>query len=251
MLLFNVAMKQSSAALLSLLLTGVAGFYCAGAWAQDAMSQVPEGGNELRTCEEIMGNASLEGTATCVFENGDRYEGEFQSGQLSGAGRYVYAAGGVYEGTMKSGQFEGEGIFVSAAGDRYEGGFQAGRFHGRGVYVTAGGDRYEGQFQNNTFHGTGTYTYADGRQLTGQWENGQLQQAATPEPDPQPTTQTIPDREPSSDGRESNPPVPTEAEEVGRPTGEPTGEPARDQTAAEVPASSAIPSETAPDSRKN
>ena len=80
------------------------------------------------------GNA-LHGEGVMEFGSGDRYEGQFEDGQLGPNGQYFSAEGWTYSGQWRDGQMSGAGIRVDATqGSTYEGGFADGTRDGDGIF---------------------------------------------------------------------------------------------------------------------
>lgn len=134
-----------------------------------------------------------EGYGIYVFENGDRFEGDYKNGQRI-RGRYVWHDGSYYDGEWKDGKSNGEGRQVFADGTRFEGSFANDKFHGKGVLTQddgtvivgtwnmgvltgtaivnyASGDRYIGEFVDNKRNGPGITYYLKGGELRGEWRN--------------------------------------------------------------------------------
>ena len=61
------------------------------------------------------------GPGVYLWENGDKFEGEFVNGQPEGKGSYNFIEGDKYVGQFKDGFFHGEGILYYAEGDSWEG----------------------------------------------------------------------------------------------------------------------------------
>ena len=141
----------------------------------------------------IKGNC-FNGYGTFVFNNGDRYVGDFVGGKpegkgilylangnkyighwaasfREGEGRYVFAEGHEYRGQFSRNQFSGQGVMNYANGDRYDGLWKNDRPNGQGIYYFSGGRRFEGEFVDGRFHGYGVMYYADGRRYAGHWHN--------------------------------------------------------------------------------
>lgn len=107
-----------------------------------------------------------------VYPNGDKYEGQWDTGVMNGKGKFVYADGKVYEGELKDGKKSGKGnllrvrigVFDYANGDKYDGDWLDEERSGNGInnnltplgiYYYKCGDRYEGQWKHNTKEGHG------------------------------------------------------------------------------------------------
>ena len=83
---------------------------------------------------------------SALFENGDKYTGNFQNGKANGYGLAVFSNGDTYAGAWRD--------WV---------------FHGQGSLKYANGDEYKGQFSDGFRHGEGTLFYANGDKLSGLW----------------------------------------------------------------------------------
>lgn len=90
-----------------------------------------------------------------IYDNSDRYVGEFKAGKRHGKGAYYYHDGSKYEGEYKNGKRAGKGTYTSVHGDKYFGEWKDGESHGEGVYQYVNGDRYEGEFRDDVPHGKG------------------------------------------------------------------------------------------------
>lgn len=114
----------------------------------------------------IEGNCHEE-VGTFVFENGDKYKGQWRKGLPEGYGVYQFANGDIYKGSWEAGAMEGRGTYTYANGDKYIGEWEAGKMNGRGhFYWDLPGDlmtnaKYEGFFKDGqpehmNFEPTGT-----------------------------------------------------------------------------------------------
>ena len=56
-----------------------------------------------------------------IYENGDKYEGDWKNGLKEGKGVYYYKNGNRYEGDYQNDKREGKGIKYYKNGDKYEG----------------------------------------------------------------------------------------------------------------------------------
>ena len=91
-----------------------------------------------------------------IYDNSDRYVGEFKAGKRHGKGAYYYHDGSKYEGEYRNGKRAGKGTYTSVHGDKYFGEWKDGESHGEGVYQYVNGDRFEGEFRDDVPHGKGT-----------------------------------------------------------------------------------------------
>jgi len=108
---------------------------------------------------------------TKVYENGDKYTGEFVNDLKYGKGVLFYSQNNNYinryEGDFKNDKKEGKGIFYLKNGDRYVGDFKDNKCEGKGVYYWRDGRRYEGDWKNNKKEGKGIYYWKNGDRYEG------------------------------------------------------------------------------------
>ncbi|XP_012728980.2 MORN repeat-containing protein 2 [Fundulus heteroclitus] len=114
----------------------------------------------------------IEVTVSCIFPNGDKYEGQCSrsaSGELvrSGIGKHTSASGIVYTGDWHEDKMLGRGTLQFPSGARYEGEFKDNMYHGSGTYIFPDGSVYRGQFRHDRLEGEGTFTDAQGLSWTG------------------------------------------------------------------------------------
>jgi hypothetical protein len=89
-----------------------------------SLSQVAvDGGGSAREWRELM------------WDNGDRYEGEWVGDLMHGRGSWVAANGERYEGEWRDGERHGRGLFTGLDGETYDGQWEDGVEHGRGLYA--------------------------------------------------------------------------------------------------------------------
>ena len=108
---------------------------------------------------------------TYLYENGDKYVGEFSDGMRNGNGTYTYANGNKYKGLWREDKKNGKGEFIFRNGNKYVGDFVAGKWTGNGTLTNYFGDEYIGEFKNGQRHGTGTVSSADGFTYKGAFAN--------------------------------------------------------------------------------
>ncbi len=136
-----------------------------------------------------------DGEGIFVFDNGQRYVGQFSNGRIEGQGALYYPNGNRYLGGFTAGRPHGEGVLIYPDGRRRDGiwsygelrdaddqpaeltsrgGGQAGCIsgdceNGRGTYLSVGGAIYVGEFSNGEIHGQGVCYYPDGSKYQGEW----------------------------------------------------------------------------------
>jgi hypothetical protein len=97
-----------------------------------------------------------------VYPNGNRYVGEFRSGQYDGQGALTFANGESYVGAFHNGAWSGQGVYTFANGERYVGPFVDGKWNGQGVYFYPNGERWVGTFRDGRRDGPGVLYDASG-----------------------------------------------------------------------------------------
>jgi hypothetical protein len=114
------------------------------------------------------------GKGRIIFNNGEKYEGDFRDGQPDGQGVYTQTNGAKYTGTLKKGKYNGTGAFVEANGSIAQGNFVENKLNGKGKFTNAAtGHILDGIFSNGIFV-KGLYTWPDGSYYDGQWENSKM-----------------------------------------------------------------------------
>ena len=118
---------------------------------------------------------------TYIWDNGDKYVGEWKDDKRHGQGINTWGEGpnkgDKYVGEWKDEKQNGQGTYTWANGDKYVGEYKGGKRHGQGTYTFPDGEKYVGEYKGGKRHGHGTYTYASGNKYIGEWkedlENGQ------------------------------------------------------------------------------
>lgn len=110
-----------------------------------------------------------------VYSSGVEFYGQFEDGvPVDGRGTMIFINGDRYDGEFKSGQRNGCGTFTFANGRQYQGQFKADQFDGVGIWDLETGERYVGQFRANKCEGWGTFIFSDGTSKSGTWKDGTL-----------------------------------------------------------------------------
>jgi hypothetical protein len=104
-----------------------------------------------------------DGVGEIVFNNGDRFSGEFKNGRIDGTGTWTSgSSGNTYKGNWRNGKRNGAGTYVWSHGaQHYVGEWADDKRQGQGTFTWANGDRFEGEFRNNQQY-TGKYYSANG-----------------------------------------------------------------------------------------
>ncbi len=92
------------------------------------------------------------GRGVYLYDNGNRYSGEFEDYKLNGTGTFEF----------NSGKWKG---------GKYTGQWKNNKMHGRGTFYYANGSTYAGEWENNKYNGRGTFTYPYGKEVTGRWRD--------------------------------------------------------------------------------
>jgi hypothetical protein len=137
------------------------------------------------------------GKGVMLFEDGSKYEGQWENGERAGQGTARFKDGGTYEGewsknllhgtgkyTAEEFEYEGEflkdmktghGVCTHVDGRICTGQFKEDEMHGEGVCKYGDGKRvYTGQFQNDNMHGQGCFLFSDGTKYEGEWADDNM-----------------------------------------------------------------------------
>ena len=110
------------------------------------------------------------GKMVVVFENGDKYDGEFVNNIKEGYGVMKYSNGEKYEGEFKNNVKEGYGIMIYNNGEKYQGEFKNDERDGYGIYYYLDGEIYKGDFKNGVKEGRGVFFYNNGEYYSGDFK---------------------------------------------------------------------------------
>ena len=119
-------------------------------------------------------NGSFQGEGTYTWADGRTYTGSFVNSLLEGYGTFTWTDGSTYTGEWVNGQQHGSGTMYHVDSGTYTGDFVEGQRMGEGTYTWTNGDSYTGEWVDGTRTGYGTYTWADGSTASGYWEAGEL-----------------------------------------------------------------------------
>ncbi len=133
----------------------------------------------------VKGNCT-NGEGIYMTNDGNKYIGKFENGQINGEGKWVSRHGDTYRGQFVNGRTEGKGKLTLSNGEYYIGDFINGKFHGKGKYAFKSGDDYIGQWKYGKMHGDGTYFFSNGTNKKGEYVDGKLI-LRHQEPEPQTT----------------------------------------------------------------
>ncbi|TGM46328.1 hypothetical protein [Leptospira vanthielii] len=107
-----------------------------------------------------------------IYDNGDRFDGEFFEDIKHGYGIYYYSNGDVFEGEYQFGYKEGPGVYRYANGDKYIGLYSKGKRQGLGKYLYCDGLILDGYWENNHLQGNAKIVNAKGSLvLEGTWKD--------------------------------------------------------------------------------
>ena len=145
-------------------------------------------------------NGVIQGNGVYVFDNGDKYEGQWKENLYHGYGVYECCSGDFkkYEGGWKNGKKDGYGVCYYWDGSRYVGDFRFGLASGKGKTYHSNGERhegiykdglpngkgkeyysndslkYDGEFKDGLFDGKGIYYFPNGKVYNGYFKNGEI-----------------------------------------------------------------------------
>lgn len=117
-------------------------------------------------------NGQMSGQGTYYWLSGGRLEGTWKSDKPI-KGIMYYNDGFKFEGEFNTDWTRKKGTLYWPDGQRYEGTFdESGLRSGQGIFYFSNGDYYEGEYSNDQPSGQGTYYWSDGSKFIGQWLNG-------------------------------------------------------------------------------
>ena len=107
------------------------------------------------------------GRGVQLYNNGDKYYGNFKKGKKDGVGVFFFKNGTKYLGEWKKNKMEGYGIYYFSTGAKYEGYFKANQRNGPGILTTKDGTIYKSIWKDGIISDYGKIFYSDGRKYDG------------------------------------------------------------------------------------
>jgi len=119
------------------------------------------------------------GKGTYIWENGDKYSGEFKDGERNGKGTFTDNVGNFYIGEWKDNKYHGNGHREASNGSTsYKGEFKNGKPDGQGTFTfhDEGNGKfvgYVGGHKEGMSHGIGMWVQKEGDYSKAYYENGE------------------------------------------------------------------------------
>jgi hypothetical protein len=117
----------------------------------------------------IQGNC-INGQGTYIWDNGDKYVGEWKNNKMNGQGTFTWASGDMYTGKYKDDKMNGNGTYTWDNGDKYVGEFKNDIQEGQGTLIWSNGNKYVGEFKNGFKNGRCVYSKTNGVIWNGEWK---------------------------------------------------------------------------------
>ena len=116
----------------------------------------------------------LTGFGIAVWDENERYEGEFKNSIKNGIGSYIWPDHSIYIGEFKENKISGIGKMNFANGNYYEGEFYDSFLNGWGRFTWDDGKIYEGNYENDKKNGFGMFIWSLKPlvAIIGFWEKG-------------------------------------------------------------------------------
>ena len=111
---------------------------------------------------QCKGNCS-DGYGTYVYDNGDRYTGNWSNGKLHGQGTYTFADGEKYVGEFSNSKRHGYGVYTWLDGSKYAGEW----VNGERVENSSSKNQSTNTYNNNQNNNTPTYNNTSGKSYLG------------------------------------------------------------------------------------
>ena len=112
------------------------------------------------------------GKGILIWNNGNRYYGDFKEGGRTGKGTLYFSDGAIYRGDFVEGRREGYGVYLSTDGTRSSGRFLNGRFHGEIIVDYPNGACATFEYDNGTKLSCKRFRASDASVFKGEFENG-------------------------------------------------------------------------------
>ena len=112
------------------------------------------------------------GPGEIIWENGDRYSGNFFNGNRDGEGTLWFADKSEYSGSWSCNLMHGRGTRRFSNGDVYTGEYKDGKRCGFGKLFFKSGALYVGNWKDDLVHGKGKYFFTNGKCFEGTFRDG-------------------------------------------------------------------------------
>ena len=103
------------------------------------------------------------GRGVLLYNNGDKYFGNFKQGKKDGIGVMFFKNGSKYLGQWEKNKMEGYGIYHYPTGAKYEGYFKGNKRNGVGILITKKGTQYKTVWKEGNINNYGQIIYDDGK----------------------------------------------------------------------------------------
>ena len=103
------------------------------------------------------------GRGVLLYNNGDKYYGNFKNGKKDGIGVFFFKNGSKYLGEWIKNKMDGYGIYHYINGAIYEGYFKENKRNGPGLLITKTGTKYQTIWKDGNISDYGKIFYDDGK----------------------------------------------------------------------------------------
>ena len=103
------------------------------------------------------------GRGVILYNNGDKYYGNFKNGKKDGIGVFFFKNGSKYFGYWDKNKMNGYGIYHYITGTIYEGYFKANKRNGAGILITKNGTKFRAIWKEGIIENYGQIIYEDGK----------------------------------------------------------------------------------------
>ena len=122
--------------------------------------------NEQTRTGCIDGNC-VDGRGTYVWNDGDKYVGEFVDNKRNGSGTFTWANGDSYVGEWVDGLANGSGTYTWESGHSYVGEWVDGKKNGEGTFICANGTEFKQTWKEGVQTSGNDFTFSMGEDCSG------------------------------------------------------------------------------------